>query len=102
MNYLFFISLFGAAVCIFLWLRDIRIFIRTSKAGYREAAYKGVLITALASSGTGITYLSDSFEILGTGFVLLALYLQGKINKEKIWTNQPPIQRFLGRAPKAR
>jgi hypothetical protein len=42
MSYLTYVAVFGAAVTIFLWLRDARIFFRTGLAGYRKAAYWGV------------------------------------------------------------
>ncbi|MCX6697828.1 MAG: ABC transporter permease, partial [Methanoregula sp.] len=41
MSYLIYVAMFGAAVVIFLWLRDARIFFRTGLSGYRKAAYWG-------------------------------------------------------------
>jgi hypothetical protein len=100
MDILFWISLLGEGVCVFLWLRDIRIWIRTNYPGYKKAALDGVGYTAVATLGTGITYNWPEFSILGAGIVLLALYLQGKEKKEKIWKNEPPIVRFFGSVPR--
>ena len=99
-SYLFYIALFGAAVCMFLWLRDIRIYTRTALPGYRSAARSGILHTALATAGAGEVLLFPSADILGVGIVLLGLYLQGKEKREKIFTTeQPVLERFLGKAP---
>jgi hypothetical protein len=40
-----------------------------------------------------------SFELLGLGLILAALYLQGKITREKVWKNETTIARFLGSVP---
>ena len=100
MDILFYISLFGSAVCIFLWLRDIRIWARTGLSGFRKASIYGVGYTALATLGTGIAFLWPDVSVLGTGIVLLALYLQGREEREKIWKNEPPIVRFFGSVPR--
>lgn len=99
MTYLVYVAMFGTAVALFLWLRDARIFFRTGLAGYRNAAYRGVLYGALATLGMMITFTTPSFEILGLGLILAALYLQGKIDREKIWKNENTLDRFLGSAP---
>ena len=67
--------------------------------GYRNAAYWGVLYGALASLGLMITLTMENFEILGLGLILAALYLQGKIEREKIWKNEETFQRFIGSVP---
>jgi hypothetical protein len=90
--------MFGAAVTIFLWLRDARIFFRTGLPGYRKAAYWGVAYGAVATFGVFITIYGQ--ELLGLGLILGALYLQGRINREKIWgTSDGVLQRFLGSVP---
>ncbi len=99
MNSLFFVALFGTAVVSFLWIRDIRIFYRTGMAGYRLAAYRGVLYTALALSGWMIATAYETTNLIGIGLILLALYLQGKVKRENIWTDEPGWVRFLGTAP---
>jgi hypothetical protein len=98
MSYLVYIALFGAAVVFFLWLRDARIFYRTGYPGYRKAAYRGVLFGALALLGVAVTGWS-SLEMLGLGLILLALYLQGREEREKVWKDEGTIARFLGKAP---
>ena len=100
MSILFLISVFGVLVCIFLWLRDIRIWARSLLPGYRKASIHGVYQTALATAGAGIVYLWPGVSILGTGVVLLALYLQGKEEREKIWTDEPAFTRFFGSVPR--
>lgn len=99
MTYLIYISLFGAAAALFLWLRDARIFFRTGFSGYRKAAYHGVAYGALALLGAAFTVTMPAFEILGLGLVLAALYLQGRIAREKIWNDEGTLNRFLGSAP---
>jgi hypothetical protein len=98
MSYLVYVAIFGAAVVFFLWLRDARIFARTGLPGYRRAAYRGVIYGAIAILGVAVTYLT-SLEILGLGIILAALYLQGREEKEKIWTTESTIDRLLGRTP---
>jgi hypothetical protein len=101
-SYLIFVAIFGAAVVIFLWLRDARIFFRTGLSGYRKAAYYGVLYGALATFGVICTVILAALtEMIGLGIVLLALYLQGRIEREKIWKNEGMFQRFLGSVPRA-
>jgi len=98
MTYLVYVAFFGTAVVLFLWLRDARIYYRTGLPGYRKAAYRGVVYGALAMFGVacGISML----ELLGLGLVLAALYLQGKINREKVWGGgEGTFQRFIGSAP---
>lgn len=102
MTYLSYVAIFGVAVLFFLWLRDARIFFRTGAAGYRKAAYQGVLFGALGLLGAMITMYTDNWQILGLGLILLALYLQGRIQKEKVWTNEGTWERFLGSVKKTR
>jgi hypothetical protein len=97
MSYLIYVAAFGAAVVFFLWLRDARIFYRTGYAGYRTAAYRGVLYGALALLGASITFTTESFEILGLGLILAALYLQGRLQREKVWTTEDTAERITGR-----
>lgn len=98
MSYLVYVAVFGALVVFFLWLRDARIFYRTGLAGYRRASYRGVIYGAIAILGTGVTYFT-SLELLGLGIILLALYLQGREEREKIWKDESSLDRLLGKAP---
>jgi hypothetical protein len=99
MSYLIYVAIFGTAATVFLWLRDARIFFRTGLEGYRKAAYWGVLYGALAGLGLQITYRVPDFEILGLGLILAGMYLVTSRKKEKIWTNEGTLQRFLGSVP---
>ena len=99
MSYLVYIAWFGAAAVAFLWLRDARVFWRTGLAGYRTAAYRGILFTALALAGVGVSY-AEQVELVGLGLVLLALYLQGRVERERIWTTESALDRALGNAPR--
>jgi len=94
MSYLTYIAVFGAAVTLFLWLRDARIFFRTGLPGYRTAAYYGVLYGAIAT--TGVVLAVALLELLGLGLILGALYLQGRIEREKVWGSEGTLQRLLG------
>ena len=91
MSYLLYVGYFGAAAVIFLWLRDARIFFLTGLPGYRKAAYRGVLYGALGTFGLLCTIAGDTFELLGLGLILAALYLQGRMKREKIWTGSESI-----------
>jgi len=102
MTYLIWVAMFGTAATIFLWLRDARIFFRTGLPGYRKAAYHGVLYGALATLGSMVTLTMPAFELLGLGLILAALYLQGKIEREKVWKDDGTLERFLGSVPKRR
>jgi hypothetical protein len=98
MTYLTYVAIFGAAACIFLWLRDARIFFRTGLPGYRKAAYRGVAYGALAT--LGVAFTEYMLELLGLGLILGALYLQGRIEREKVvWGSEGTLQRFLGSVP---
>ncbi len=99
MSYLLYIAFFGAAAVIFLWLRDARIFFLTGLSGYRKAAYWGVLYGALGTFGLLCTIAGYTFELLGLGLILAALYLQGRMTREKIWTGtESTLERMLGSA----
>jgi hypothetical protein len=102
MTYLVYVAMFGTAATVFLWLRDARIFFRTGLPSYRKAAYHGVLYGALASLGLMVSLTMPAFELLGLGLILAALYLQGKIEREKVWKNEETLERFLGSVPKRR
>jgi hypothetical protein len=102
MTYLIWVAMFGTAAALFLWLRDARIFFRTGFPGYRTAAYYGVLYGALASLGLMVTLTMPAFELLGLGLILAALYLQGKVEREKVWNDEGTLERFLGSVPQRR
>ena len=97
MTYLSYIAMFGAAVTVFLWLRDARIFFRTGLPGYRKAAYHGVVYGAIAT--LGVVLAVSLLELLGLGVILGALYLQGRIVREKVWGSEGTLQRLLGSVP---
>ena len=98
-TYLIYVGIFGCAVAAYLWMRDARIFYRTALPGYRKAAYYGVAYTAL--SITGILFMLSFMELLGLGMILLALYLQSAIVRERnrIWSaDSSTLDRALGKA----
>lgn len=97
-----YVSIFGAVAVSFLWLRDARIFARTGAPGYRTAAYRGVLFTALAWFGCAICgFLGQNINLIGIGLILLALYLQSRIKKENVWKGDESAgTRFIGSAPR--
>ena len=99
MTYLVWVAAFGTFATIFLWLRDARIFFRTGLAGYRKAAYYGVLYGALSTLGFLVALTMADFELLGLGLILAALYLQGQIEREKIWKDEDTLTRFVGSVP---
>ena len=101
MSYLLYVAYFGGAAVILLWLRDARIFFRTGLPGYRKAAYHGVLYGALGTLGILCAIAGNAFEILGLGIILAALYLQGMIEKEKVWKgDEGTLVRLLGSVPR--
>ena len=103
MSYLVYVAAFGTAVVFFLWLRDARIFFRTGHAGYRNAAYRGVLYGALAVLGLAFTFFSTErfpTELLGLGIILAALYFQGKLGREKVFHTESTWDRLTGKAPR--
>ncbi|MDD1703334.1 MAG: ABC transporter permease, partial [Methanoregula sp.] len=70
---------------------------RTGLSGYRKAAYWGVLYGALGTLGFIFTLAGESVEIFGLALILAALYLQGRMVREKIWTGkEPTLVRALG------
>ncbi|KLK87752.1 ABC transporter permease [Methanoculleus sediminis] len=102
MSYLAYVAGFGVAVTAFLWLRDLRIFSRTGLSGYRKAAYLGVPFTALALLGFFVTAYAEAWEYLGLGLVLLALYLQGRVERENVWHGEGARERFFGSAERTK
>ena len=97
MDYLVYVAVLGAGAVFFLWARDARIFYRTGLQGFRRASYQGVWFGAVAILGVAIT--AAGLDLLGLGLILLALYLQGRVKREKVFSgNEPVIERVLGRA----
>lgn len=95
MTYLVYVAGVGFAGINFLFMRDLRIYARTGLKGYRSAAVKGVIYSALALFGLILT-ISGS-EMIGLGLILAALYLQGRASREKIWTDESRLERLLGK-----
>jgi hypothetical protein len=100
MTYLVWVALFGMGAVFFLWLRDARIFFRTGFSGYRDAAYRGVVYGAIATFGGACAIFS--FELLGLGLILAALYLQSRVFREKVWRSEGALERLIGQAPMQR
>jgi hypothetical protein len=102
MSYLIYVAAFGTLAVFFLWLRDVRIFLRTGLAGYRNAAYRGVLHGALAILGCAFTFSSTErfpTELIGLGIILAALYFQGKVTRERVFSDESAWDRLSGKAP---
>ena len=100
MSYLLYVALFGAAAVFFLWLRDARIFYRTGLPGYRKAAYQGVIWSAVALFGFLLALNTPTLEVVGIGIIMLALFLQERGEREKIWSNESALEKLLGSARK--
>jgi hypothetical protein len=99
MTYLVYVAGLGAAVTYYFWFRDARILLRTGLPGYRKAAYHGLAYATLALIAVDVAIILD--EIVGLGLILLALYLQGREKREKVFTpKDPALDRILGRAPR--
>jgi len=99
MTYLVYVAGFGAAVTYYLWFRDVRIFLRTGLPGYLKATYHGLAYATLALIAVDVAILFD--EIVGLGLILLALYLQGREKREKVFApGVPALDRILGKAPR--
>lgn len=98
-HYFFYIALFGLIVVMILWLRDCRIYLRTALLGYRKAAIYGIGCTALSIWGAGEAYLHPEYDLLGLVCVLIGLYIQGKVERENVFTTQTSWERFFGKAP---
>ena len=98
MSYLLFVAGFGVAVTYLFWARDVRIFLRTGLAGYRAAAYHDVAYATLSLVAIDIAIIWN--EVVGLGFILLALYLQGRETREKVFSRgDSTLARLLGKAP---
>jgi len=97
MSYLVYVAVFGTIAVFYLWLRDVRIFCRTGLPGYRKASYQGVIWGAVALFGVALAIYSP-FELVGLGVILGALYLQGRVDKEKIWNGESMWERVCGSA----
>ena len=97
-TYLLYVTIFGVIGVAYLWLRDARIFYRTGDQTYRKAAYMGVLFTAFASMG--VYFALQEAEFLGLGIVLVALYLQGRVERNKLFgPGATATDRLLGTVP---
>ncbi len=89
----FYIAAFGFLSIMFLTLRDIRIFYRTKIVSYRKGALKGMMASALALIGMGVTI--DNPQI-GLTIMLVAVYVNGKGKREDVFGDAPVIKRVLG------
>ncbi|MGB8216510.1 MAG: hypothetical protein WCE94_04335 [Candidatus Methanoperedens sp.] len=96
MNFYLYIALFGFAAIIFLTLRDIRIFHRTKIESYRKGALRGMIAGALAWVGLVVTAANPGNPVIGLTIMLVAIYLNGKGNREDVFGNAPMIKRVLG------
>jgi hypothetical protein len=47
----------------------------------------------------GVVLAVSLLELLGLGVILGALYLQGRIVREKVWGSESTLQRLLGSVP---
>ncbi len=47
----------------------------------------------------GVVFTEYNHELLGLGLILGALYLQGRIEREKVWRSEGTLNRFLGSVP---
>ena len=72
---------------------------RTSLPGYRKRAVYGVGCNALATFGAGWSYRYHQYDLLGLAFVLIVLYIQGRIERETVFKNQSAWERLTGKAP---
>ena len=98
MDYLVFVAGFGMAVTYLFWFRDARILLRTALPGYRAAAYHGVAYATLSLIALDVALIWD--PIVGLGLILLALYLQGREKREKVFSGgEPALDRLLGKTP---
>jgi hypothetical protein len=84
---------------MFLWLRDCRIYLRTGLLGYRKGAIYGIGCTALSIFGAGFVFLYPQLDLMGLACILIGLYIQGKVEREKVFTNQKSWERFIGKTP---
>ena len=99
MTYLVYVAGFGALVTYYFWFRDVRILLRTGLPGYRKAAYHGVAYATLALVAVDVALIFD--EIVGLGLILLALWLQGREERERVFSRGDlALDRFLGKAPR--
>jgi hypothetical protein len=99
MTYLVWVAGFGALATYFLWFRDMRIFRRTGLPGYRVAALHGLAYVTLALVAVDLAALWN--EMVGLGLILLALYLQGRDRRERVFSGgEPAFDRLLGKAPR--
>jgi len=78
----------------------VRIFYLTGLPGYRKASYQGVIWGAVALFGIALTIYT--LELVGLGVILAALYLQGRVKREKIWKEEGTWERMTGRVRSSR
>ena len=99
MTYLVWVAGFGALVIYYFWFRDLRIFLRTRLPGYRKAVFHGLAWATLALIGLDLAIIFN--ESLGIGLILVALWLQGREPREKVFTPEDPApDKILGKAPR--
>ncbi|MCZ7381755.1 MAG: hypothetical protein O8C64_09355 [Candidatus Methanoperedens sp.] len=96
MDIYLYIALFGFATIIFLTLRDIRIFRRTKIESYRKGALRGMIAGGLAWIGLVVTAANPGNPVIGLTIMLVAIYFNGKGNREDVFGNAPLAKRVLG------
>lgn len=93
MTFFVYIAAFGFISIIYLTLRDIRIYRRTKIESYRKGALKGMIAGAFALVGLNATVVNPQIGLI---IVLVAVYINGKGNREDVFGDAPLKKRVLG------
>ncbi|WP_129599242.1 hypothetical protein [Methanohalophilus profundi] len=88
-----YIAIAAYFVVLFLTLRDIRIYRRTSFESYRKGAMKGIAASTIVLIGAVITPLNPNIGLL---FVLIGMFLNKKGAREKVFNDANATERMLG------
>ncbi|WP_407357331.1 hypothetical protein [Methanolobus sp. WCC5] len=88
------IAILAYFVVLFLTLRDIRIYKRTRYESYRKGAMKGLIASTLVLLGILFTLWNPNIGLL---IILIALLVNQKGQREKVFRDAKTIDRFLGK-----
>jgi CHASE2 domain-containing sensor protein len=89
-----YISIMAYLVVLFLTLRDIRIFRRTSIMSYRKGALKGILSSFVMLIGVILTVIKPELGLL---VVFIGLYINRKGQRELVFKQANTLDRLLGK-----
>jgi len=90
------IGAFAYFMVLFLTCRDLRIYRRTGYVSFRKGAFKGIIASTFALIGLFLILSLSGEGVLGLLVVFIALMVNQKGQREKVFTTAGTFKRFIG------